>query len=141
MKYVVLLFVAVISGNCLKIWKKKFKIIKKYFKLASKAAVLPEKTQNSSSSLSLGDSLDISVPFVGDLEGACLVRTGSNDTFEEIISTVYVVPLCFALNLEVDRLMADAQDLAEASETTRVEFFKRWFWTSLNTVLQLWIWF
>ncbi|EDS34183.1 hemolymph protein-like protein [Culex quinquefasciatus] len=91
----------------------------------SKAAVLPEKTQNSSSSLSLGDSLDISVPFVGDLEGACLARTGSNDTFEEIISTVYMVPLCFALNLEVDRLMADAQDLAEASGTTRVEFFKR----------------
>ncbi|XP_062552756.1 uncharacterized protein LOC134217924 [Armigeres subalbatus] len=58
--------------------------------------------------------------FIESLERQCLLRTGSADTFEQLVVGFAFVPICIAGHLDFDGLNSD---LGGLDETNRVQFF------------------
>ncbi|XP_055621071.1 uncharacterized protein LOC129765171 [Toxorhynchites rutilus septentrionalis] len=60
------------------------------------------------------------VDFISELRSMCLKRTGSNDTFDPLMTAVQNGAMCFAKKLDVDEFFGHAENLTSAN---RVQFF------------------
>ncbi|XP_065083983.1 uncharacterized protein LOC135706310 [Ochlerotatus camptorhynchus] len=75
--------------------------------------------------LPVGDSSDSDEDLIpiNTLERQCLLRTGSTETFEQLMSGFSFVPICFAGHLDLDGL---SDDLEVLNDTNRVQFFDKY---------------
>lgn len=58
--------------------------------------------------------------FIDSLEKQCLQRTGSTETFEQLVAGFAFAPICFAGHLDLEGL---SSDFGQLDQTNRVQFF------------------
>ncbi|XP_058818470.1 27 kDa hemolymph protein-like [Topomyia yanbarensis] len=86
---------------------------------ASIAGRIPPTEKDNSSSEESGETNEA----LNEIRAACQKNTGSNETFDQILSDIGLVPLCAVEKLDVDGFTTDLDSLSNA---TRKQFFAKY---------------
>lgn len=64
---------------------------------------------------------------LGDIQTTCYNHTGSNATYESIVSHIYAIPVCVMMNWDVQNFIEDVENL---NSFTRYWFFPKYSLTA-----------